>query len=456
MQSLTRKTLQACCSLTRYNTPACFLGGARYCNYTMMGRSSRRFYSNGGASSASRLMEEDPERKGPWSQGDKFTCKLDFMQHLAQGMKPYRVMDHTGSVLDDAHDPGLSKQEVTDLYSKMVTLHIMDGILYEAQRQGRISFYMTHYGEEAMIGSAAALLPRDVVFGQYREAFVLLHRGFTVQECMNQCFSNMHDGGKGRQMPVHYGSSKHNFQTISSPLGTQIPQAAGAAYALKRQGDGACTICYFGEGAASEGDFHAGLNMAATLHCPTIFFCRNNGYAISTPASEQYRGDGIAPRGIGYGIDTVVVDGNDVWAVYNATRAARAIAVEQNKPVLIEAKTYRVGHHSTSDDSTKYRDRKEVEERAQFDNPITRLRRYMEVKQWWSPEDESQLRHNIRKDVLECFKSAEQAPKPAVAELFTDVYDSIPTSLQYQQDELVELTRKYPEYYSMEDHSNGI
>lgn len=101
---------------------------------------------------------------------------------------------------------------------------------------------------------------------------MLLHRGFTVQECMNQCFSNMHDGGKGRQMPVHYGSAKHNFQTISSPLGTQIPQAAGAAYALKRQGDGACTICYFGEGAASEGDFHAGLNMAATLHCPTIFF----------------------------------------------------------------------------------------------------------------------------------------------------------------------------------------
>lgn len=114
-------------------------------------------------------MEEDPERKGPWSQGDKFTCKLDFMQHLAQGMKPYRVMDHTGSVLDDAHDPGLSKQEVTDLYSKMVTLHIMDGILYEAQRQGRISFYMTHYGEEAMIGSAAALLPRDVVFGQVKQ-----------------------------------------------------------------------------------------------------------------------------------------------------------------------------------------------------------------------------------------------------------------------------------------------
>ena len=102
---------------------------------------------------------------------------------------------------------------------------------------------------------------------------MLLYRGFTIDDCMNQCFSNALDGGKGRQMPVHYGSKEHNFQTISSPLGTQIPQAAGAAYALKLSGDKqAVTICYFGEGAASEGDFHAGLNMAATLKCPVIFF----------------------------------------------------------------------------------------------------------------------------------------------------------------------------------------
>ncbi|KAI8374223.1 thiamine diphosphate-binding protein [Radiomyces spectabilis] len=327
----------------------------------------------------------------------------------------------------------------------------MDGILYEAQRQGRISFYMTHYGEEAMIGAAAALDPGDVVHGQYREAFVLLYRGFTLDDCMNQCFSNGLDEGKGRQMPVHYGSRKHNFQTISSPLGTQIPQAAGSAYALKLSGKGNCSLCFFGEGAASEGDFHAGLNMAATLQCPVIFFCRNNGYAISTPASEQYRGDGIASRGVGYGISTIRIDGNDIWAVYNAVKAARAMVTEENRPVLIEAMTYRVGHHSTSDDSTKYRDRKEVEQRAQFDNPITRLRRYMELNGWWTAEDEETCRKEAKKMVMKSFNAAERRKKPAVKHLFTDVYDEMPANLIEQQKELENLMKKYPDYLSADN-----
>ncbi|KAI7883149.1 Dehydrogenase, E1 component [Lichtheimia hyalospora FSU 10163] len=338
----------------------------------------------------------------------------------------------------------------------MVQLHVIDGILYEAQRQGRISFYMTHYGEEAMIGTAAALEDCDVVYGQYREAFMLLYRGFTMDEMMNQCFSNDLDYGKGRQMPIHYGSKKLNFQTISSPLATQIPQATGAAYALKRSASRACVACFFGEGAASEGDFHAGLNMAATLNCPVIFLCRNNGYAISTPASEQYKGDGIASRGVGYGIDTIRVDGNDIWAVYNATKAARQIAVEENRPVLIEAMTYRIGHHSTSDDSTKYRDRKEVEERAKFDNPVTRLRRYLENKQWWTQEEEDQWRKEVRSSLMKSFSAAEKRKKPAVDALFTDVYDELPSNLRDQKQELQDLMKKYPEYYDTSDYASSL
>lgn len=180
------------------------------------------------------------------------------------------------------------------MYTVMVRLSIMDNILYESQRQGRISFYMTNFGEEAThVGSAAALDPRDLVFAQYREAGVLMYRGYPLESFMNQCYGNTEDRGKGRQMPVHYGSLEHNFVTISSPLATQMPQAAGAAYALKRQKSGLCVICYFGEGAASEGDAHAAFSIAATTDSPVIFFCRNNGYAISTPAREQYRGDGI-------------------------------------------------------------------------------------------------------------------------------------------------------------------
>lgn len=187
-----------------------------------------------------------------------------------------------------------------------------------------------------------------------------------------------------------------------------------------------------------------------------LFIClisRNNGYAISTPSSEQYKGDGIASRGFGYGMETIRVDGNDIWAVYNATRAARAIAVEQRRPVLIEAMTYRIGHHSTSDDSTKYRDRKEVEQRAQFDNPVTRLRRFLEARQWWDQSQEEAWRQQARSDLLKSFNEAEKRKKPALEHLFTDVYDDMPWHLQAQQKELQTLIEKYPQYYSTEEHA---
>ena len=161
-------------------------------------------------------------------------------------------------------------------------LNEMDRILYDAQRQGRISFYMTNYGEEAaQIGSAAALRPDDLMYSQYREAGTLMYRGFSVQNMCDQCTGNADDLAKGRQMPVHYGSRDLNWVTISSPLTTQLPQAVGSAYAFKRAREDRCVIVYFGEGAASEGDAHAAFNFAATLRCPVVFFCRNNGFAIS-------------------------------------------------------------------------------------------------------------------------------------------------------------------------------
>ncbi|KAJ2711596.1 hypothetical protein H4R19_003171, partial [Coemansia spiralis] len=218
----------------------------------------------------------------PGALNSEYSHNLRFVSSV-DPIPTYQVMDTDGRVLDTANEPQVTKEEALTIYRNMLTLNAMDQVLYEAQRQGRISFYMTSFGEEALIGSAAALDAKDMVFGQYREAGVLLQRGFTLPQFMNQCYSNEKDLGKGRQMPIHYGTKALHFQTISSPLATQIPQAAGAAYALRREGNKQCAICYFGEGAASEGDFHAGLNMAATLGCPVIFYCRNNGYAISTP-----------------------------------------------------------------------------------------------------------------------------------------------------------------------------
>ncbi|PVU93596.1 hypothetical protein BB561_003164 [Smittium simulii] len=273
---------------------------------------------------------------------------------------------------------------------------------------------------------------------------------------MDQSFSNKNSHGKGRQMPIHYGSKKLNMATISSPLATQIPQAVGNAYALKREANGNCAICYFGEGAASEGDFHAALNMAATLKCPVIFYCRNNGYAISTPSAEQYKGDGIASRGEGYGIKTIRVDGNDIWAVYAATKKAKKFAVENNQPVLIEAMTYRVSHHSTSDDSSAYRPSKEVEDWTKRDNPILRLRKYMENQKIWSMEEEAEALKSIKTRVLEAFAAAEKMKKPTISTMFSDVYDNSPPHLQAQFEEVQALISKYPDYYKVNDFSSDL
>ncbi|CAG8596769.1 7947_t:CDS:2 [Ambispora leptoticha] len=384
----------------------------------------------------------------PGATQSYFTDKMQFIQSI-DPISTYRVMDKEGKILDPAQEPRVSEDFAIKIYKDMITLNIMDLILYEAQRQGRISFYMTNYGEEAYIGSAAALDNDDVIFGQYREAGVLLYRGFGLDEFMNQCYSNEQDNGKGRQMPVHYGSKELNFQTISSPLATQIPQAAGAAYALKMSGKKNCVMCYFGEGAASEGDFHAALNIAATMKCPVIFFCRNNGFAISTPALEQYKGDGIASRGIGYGVDTIRVDGNDVWAVFNATRTARQLATDENRPVLIEAMTYRIGHHSTSDDSSAYRSKTEVENWKRLDNPIIRLRKWLENKNWWNEEKENDFRSETRKEILKSFSRAEKLRKPSLTELFNDVYDQPTSNLIEQKKELKRLIEKYPENYKL-------
>ena len=272
----------------------------------------------------------------------------------------FQVLDEQGKPIEGAQIPSIDKDVALRIFNTMQFVRVLDDRMIAAQRQGRISFYMQCLGEEAAItASAAALSDEDMLMTQYREHAALHYRGFTLDQFMNQMFSNEKDLGKGRQMPIHYGSAELNFMTVSSPLATQIPQATGYAYGQKMSGSKTCTVCYFGEGAASEGDFHAGLNMAAVHKAPVIFFCRNNGYAISTPASEQFQGDGIASRGVGYGMKTIRVDGSDALAVYEATRLARKMAVEENEPVLIEACAYRLGGHSTSDDPTGYRTKDE-------------------------------------------------------------------------------------------------
>ena len=334
-------------------------------------------------------------------------------------------------------------------HRQIIRLRQMDDILLNAQRQGRISFYMTCRGEEAIhMGAGSALTLQDPVFAQYREQGVLMWRGFTLEQFTNQCFSNDLDLGKGRQMPVHYGSKALNYHTVSSPLGTQLPQAVGAAYRLKLAGKPNVVTCFFGDGCASTTDFHSALNFAATLRVPVIFLCRNNGYAISTPTSDQYAGDGIVSRAQGYGMAGLRVDGNDVFAVHAAVREAKRYALANHAPVLVEAMTYRQGHHSTSDDSLQYRSADEIEESAQQNDPLGRLEAFLQKYHWLSEEDISGMHQQERKDVVQAMERAENRTDPPFDTLFSDVYSEMPQHLQRQKTQLEEHLKKYPDKYA--------
>ncbi|KAF7785854.1 2-oxoisovalerate dehydrogenase E1 component alpha subunit [Pseudoalteromonas rubra] len=383
---------------------------------------------------------------------------LEFIDGHALNIPTLKILSEDGDILDGATAPDLDKETALRIYSTMRFIRLLDERMQAAQRQGRISFYMQCLGEEAAItASAAALKQEDMIMAQYREQAALHYRGFSLEQFMNQLFSNEKDLGKGRQMPVHYGSNELHYLTISSPLGTQIPQATGYAYGQKLKHIDAqsgelsseidnVTICYFGEGAASEGDFHAGLNMAAVHKAPVLFFARNNGYAISTPADEQFKGDGIASRGVGYGIKTIRVDGADTLAVYAATQKAREIAVTTGEPVLIESIAYRLGAHSTSDDPSGYRTK---DEEAEFKSncPVARFKAWLLKQGWLNEEEDEAQKDKIREEILAALKVAEKIQKPALEELVSDVYDTPIPALQKQYEELKEHIKQHPDAY---------
>jgi 2-oxoisovalerate dehydrogenase E1 component alpha subunit len=373
----------------------------------------------------------------PGASAAPYTHRVQFEE--AATLPPiaaFRLLDEQGRLAKGVDlkelEPSLDESLLRKIYNCMVSLNVMDSILFSAQRQGRISFYLTSFCEEAaVVASAAALEKDDEVFAQYREHGVLLWRGYTYDDFCQQCCSTRKEPARGHQMPIHYGRKDMHFHTISSTLATQIPHAVGAAYALKLEGD-RIAACYFGEGAASEGDFHAALNFASTLDCPALFLCRNNGYAISTPASEQFRGDGIARRACGYGMDAIRCDGNDALAVYVAVKCARKRIASSKRPILLELLTYRGGHHSTSDDSSQYRSPEEIDYFMRHADPIARLGRFLNVP----PTEEQEIRERERRRVLDALARAEVEEKEPALDMFLDVYSVMPPHLIRQRESL--------------------
>lgn len=321
------------------------------------------------------------------------------------------------------------------LYEAMSKIRIIDERMVTLQRQGRIGFYIGSSGEEAsIIGPVAAMKDSDWLFPCYRENGAYLMRGMPLQRWVDNLFGNANDAVLGRQMPNHIVWAERNITSVSSPIGTQIPQAAGAAMAARQLGRDDIALTFFGEGATSSNDFHTGMNFAGVWKAPVVFVCRNNGWAISMPRDKQCAADFIADKAAGYGMPGVRVDGNDLFACYAATSDAIARARRGEGPTMLECVTYRVTGHSTSDDPKVYRKDEEVEPWRMKD-PLVRLRRYLEARGAWSPGEEAAYRANIEATLREAIQAAEATSPPALETLFSDVYQDLPWHLKEQLEE---------------------
>jgi len=354
-----------------------------------------------------------------------------------------QVISEAGAV-SKKDDPAIPQEDLIRLYRLMVLNREVDDRMMKLQRQGRIGFYLQSMGEEAAhIGSAYALQPKDWIIPCYREPGAAFLRGFPLLNFVCQLIGNAGDLVKGRQMPNHYAYRPGNYTSVSSPVGTQIPQAVGVAMAAKIKKDPIVALVYFGEGATSEGDFHVGLNFAGVFKAPVIFVCRNNGYAISVPYSRQTAAESIAIKAKAYGFPGIRVDGNDILAVIKATRDAAARARAGDGPTLIEAVTYRVGAHSSSDDPRMYRTEEEVEKAKRMD-PIHRFRLYLEERKLWDSTRESALQEQIKNEILSAITEAEKFGLPPLESLFDDVFAKITPSLEEQKEYLLNYRQRHP------------
>lgn len=326
----------------------------------------------------------------------------------------------------------LSEKDLKTLYYWMVFIRTLDERMITLQRQGRIGFYGTCSGEEAsVIGSAYALEPQDWIFPALRQGIAALMRGFSLAKYICQLFGNAGDVMKGRQMPVHYSDRAVNHVSWSSCVGTQLPHAVGAAWAAKVRRDNVIAMAYLGDGATSEGDFHTAMNFAGVFKTPTVFFCQNNQWSISVPVSRQTASETIAVKAEAYGVEGIQIDGNDALTVYKATKQAVDKARAGGGPTLIEAVTYRLGAHSTSDDPSRYRD-ETVTEHWKKKDPIKVFRNYLKEKDLWTQEYEEKLMADINDDITHALKEAESLPPPDGSSLFEDVYEQLPWHLREQ------------------------
>lgn len=333
--------------------------------------------------------------------------------------------------------PPLAPAAWLRIYRGMRLIRLLDERLMAWQREGRIGFYAEARGQEAaVIAPVAAMEDSDWIVPAHREGGAALFRGLPLSTYVAQQFGNAHDLGKGRQMPAHPATPRsYRFLPGSSNVATQLPQAAGLAWAAKIKRESTVVLAYLGEGATSAEDFHTGLNFAAVFRVPVVFVCVNNGWAVSTPASAQSASETFAVKALAYGMPGVRVDGNDAFALYAATREATARARRGEGPTLIEAVTYRMGAHSSSDDPRRYRDETELATWAARD-PLSRLATWLRTEGILDEAARNSLDATLNEEIRAALDAEETVPAPARRSLIEDVYVKPPATLEAQLAEL--------------------
>jgi 2-oxoisovalerate dehydrogenase E1 component alpha subunit len=399
-----------------------------------------------------RIPELTPHERGPaWDRalhlsraGEVRRPDVDEDIHdlAALGEQLVRVLDDDGTAVGPWAGT-LSPAELTAGLRDMLLVRSFDRQMLLAQRQGKSSFYMQCLGEEAVAcAHRRALRDGDMSFPTYRQQGLLVAGGYPLVLMMNQVLSNSGDPLRGRQLPVMYSSRAHGFFTISGNLATQFVQAVGWAMASAIAGGSAIASAWIGEGATAESDFHAGLVFASTYQAPVILNVVNNQWAISTP-EDFARGAAatFADRGLGFGIPSLRVDGNDFLAVHAVSEWAAARARTNRGPTLVEWVTYRVGAHSTSDDPRGYRASTEAEAWPLGD-PIDRLRAHLASIGAWDDERHVALEEEVDRTIADAFTEAESygyakgglISNPAT--MFDDVYAVMPRHLREQREQM--------------------
>jgi pyruvate dehydrogenase E1 component alpha subunit len=362
-------------------------------------------------------------------------ARLDGAASEPSDLGLFRVLRDDGSA-DPATDPRMPIDLVLRSYRELKRLRLLDARMILMQRQGRVGFYGACTGQEATpIGAALAIEKGDWVFPALRESVMMLVRGFPLASYVAQVFGNSADVLKGRQMPSHMSGKSVNQVSWSSCIGPQIPQAVGAAWAAKIKKEKTVVLGFTGDGATSQPDFHNAMNFAGVFKTPCVIICQNNHWAISVPSSRQTASPTFAIKGRAYGVPSVRVDGNDVLAVWGAVRDAASTARAGGGPTFIEALTYRIGAHSTSDDPTRYRSQAEVDAWIKKD-PLARLRAHLQVLGRVDDQKDQALEAELNAEIAKAIDEVEGLPEPDRDSIFEDVYAELPWHLKDQREEL--------------------